>query len=81
MIAQYDIAAPALMRQNLELLRRAVAGADAEPTGPAYLQDRIRAFEGRPQYYGTQLGWDRAGAFGVWPAVEDATAGTSAGDR
>lgn len=73
MIAQHDIAAPALMRENLELLRRAVAAADAEPTGLAYLHDRIRTFEGRPQYYGTQLGWDDTGAFGVWPAVEDAS--------
>lgn len=71
MIAQHDIAAPALMRQNLELLRRAVAEGDAEPTGLAYLEDRIRGFEGRLQCYGTQLGWDDAGTFGVWPAVED----------
>lgn len=72
MIAQHDIAAPALMRQNLELLRQAVFEGDAEPIGVAYLEDRIRAFEGRLQRYGTQLGWDEAGTFGVWPAVEDA---------
>jgi len=72
-IAQHDIAAPALMRQNLELLRRAVAEGDAESTGLAYLEDRIRAFEGRVQCYGTQLGWDDAGTFRVWPAVEDAS--------
>ena len=72
LIAQHDIAAPALMRQNLDLLRRAVADGDADPAGLAYLEDRIRAFEARLQYYGTQLGWDDAGAFGVWPLIEDA---------
>jgi hypothetical protein len=71
MIAQHDIAAPALMRRHLDLLRRAVTAGDAEPTGLAYLDDRIRAFEGRPQHYGTQLGWDDAGSFGVWPALDD----------
>jgi hypothetical protein len=72
LIAQHDIAAPELMRRNFELLRQAVAAGDAEPTGLALMEDRIRTFEGRLQRYGTQLGWDDSGTFGVWPAVEDA---------
>src|SRR5262245_2957581 len=71
LIAQHDIAAPVLMRRNLELRRQAVAEGDAESTGLAFLEDRIRTFEGRLQCYGTQLGWDDGGDFGVWPAVED----------
>jgi uncharacterized protein DUF6624 len=70
-IAQHDIAAPALMRRNRMLLERAVADGDAESMGLAYMEDRIRAFEGRLQRYGTQLGWDDTGTFGIWPAVED----------
>jgi hypothetical protein len=71
MVAQHDIAAPALMRQNLATYRQAVNAGDAEPAGLAYLEDRIRAYEGRPQRYGTQLGWDEQGTFGAWPVVED----------
>jgi hypothetical protein len=71
MIAQHDIAAPHLMRSNLVRYRQAVARGDAEPAGLAYLEDRIRTFVGRPQRYGTQLGWDDQGIFGLWPEVEE----------
>ena len=34
------------------------------------LEDRVRAFEGRPQYYGTQYDWDENGQLGPLP-IED----------
>lgn len=71
LIAQHDIANPSLMRRCLDLYAVAVAEADAAPDGVAYLEDRIRAFEGRAQRYGTQVGWDDDGEFGPWPPVEE----------
>ncbi|MEL7157857.1 MAG: DUF6624 domain-containing protein [Actinomycetota bacterium] len=70
LIAQHDIAAPALMRCWRALYAQAVDEADAEPCRLAYLDDRIRYFEGRPQRYGTQLGWNPDGEFGPWPPVD-----------
>ncbi len=72
LIAQHDIASPSLMRRCRALYAPAVEQADANPDGLAYLEDRIRAFEGRSQLYGTQLGWDDDGKFGPWPPVERA---------
>ncbi len=71
LIAQHDIANPRLMRRCLDLYTAAVEQGDAEPSGVAFLEDRIRAFEGRLQRYGTQVGWDDNGDFGPWPAVEE----------
>jgi hypothetical protein len=34
---------------------------DAPALQAAMLEDRIRAFEGRPQRYGTQFDWDANG--------------------
>lgn len=70
LIAQHDIANPSLMRRSLDLYVAAVSQRGADPDGVAYLEDRIRAFEGRLQRYGTQLGWDDDGEFGPWPPVE-----------
>ncbi len=71
LIAQHDIANPPLMRRSLELYERAVEACDAEANGLAYLEDRIRAFEGRLQRFGTQIGWNTKGEFGPWPPVEE----------
>jgi hypothetical protein len=71
LIAQHDISRPDLMRHNFALLTEAVAVGDADPVGLARMCDRIRVFEGRPQLYGTQLGWNDDGVYGVWPPVED----------
>jgi hypothetical protein len=60
---------PAFQRMCLDLLK-------AQPTGEvktahiAYLEDRIRVGEGRPQMYGTQFYTDEAGKFGPMP-IED----------
>lgn len=70
-IAQHDIANPALIRRSRELYEVAVDNADADPYRLACLEDRIRYFEGRPQRYGTHVGWNGAGEFGPWPPVEE----------
>ncbi|MEM9132248.1 MAG: DUF6624 domain-containing protein [Actinomycetota bacterium] len=71
LIAQHDIANPALIRRCRELYGSAVEQGEAEPAKLAQLEDRIRYFEGRHQWYGTHWGWDEDGEFGPWPPVED----------
>jgi hypothetical protein len=61
LVLQHAIGNPALQRGCLPLLQAAVTRGEMEPAHPAYLEDRIRSFEGRPQRYGTQLDWDEEG--------------------
>jgi hypothetical protein len=70
-IAQHAISNPPLMRRCRDLYGAAVAHGDADPAGFAYLDDRIRAFEGLKQRYGTQLGWNDDGEFGCWPPLDE----------
>jgi hypothetical protein len=69
-ILQHAIGEPALQRRGLELLRQAVAAGEAAAWQAAYLEDRVRFFEGRPQVYGTQYEWGDDGQLGPYP-VED----------
>jgi hypothetical protein len=55
LIAQHAIGEPAFMRQCRDLLEGAVAAGAAPAWQLAYLDDRIRVFENKPQRYGTQL--------------------------
>jgi hypothetical protein len=64
-IAQHSIGEPQVMRRALALVLEAVKAGDAPGWHAAYLVDRIRVFEGRPQVYGTELGWDDSGKLGV----------------
>ncbi|MFL6209813.1 MAG: DUF6624 domain-containing protein [Pyrinomonadaceae bacterium] len=61
LVLQHAIGNPALQRGCLPLLQEAVTRGEMEPAHAAYLEDRIRSFEGRPQRYGTQLDWDEEG--------------------
>ena len=61
LIAQHAISLPAFQRRCLALLAKAVEGDEAPVRQLAYLTDRIRMFEGRPQIYGTQFDWDDQG--------------------
>jgi hypothetical protein len=70
-IAQHAIGEPDLQRRSLPLLQEAVARDDALAWQAAYLEDRIRACEGRTQRYGTQLDWDDDGQLSPYPPVED----------
>jgi hypothetical protein len=44
-----------LQRAFLDALRGAVAEGEASPANVAYLEDRVRVADGRPQLYGTQF--------------------------
>jgi uncharacterized protein DUF6624 len=71
-VLQHAIGQPALQRRGLVLLREAAARGDASPIGPAMLEDRIAFFEGRPQRYGTQYGWDESGELAPWTIEDEA---------
>jgi hypothetical protein len=55
LLAQHADRDPELQRTFLEALRGAVADGDASPGNLAYLEDRVRVADGRPQLYGTQF--------------------------
>jgi hypothetical protein len=57
-------------RRVLALLEEAVTAGEAEPKHLAYLTDRVRIAEGRPQLYGTQMFGAGDGDFGPFP-IED----------
>ena len=60
MIIQHAISRPRFMKQMLARLRQLPPG-EVDPKNLAYLDDRIRMFEGRKQRYGTQFDWDDDG--------------------
>lgn len=62
----------ALQRTALGLLEKAVRSGDASPRDLAYLTDRVRVAEGRPQVYGTQLQYDNRGCASPRPSEEPA---------
>lgn len=55
LLAQHADRDPDLQRKFLGLLRAAAECGEAEQSHLAYLEDRVRAAEGRPQLYGTQF--------------------------
>ena len=69
-ILQHAIAQPNLLRRALPLLEAAAARGELPAWQPAFLSDRIRTFEGRPQIYGTQFDWDANGEMSPLP-IED----------
>ena len=71
LIAQHAIGNPSFMRQCLSLLKIAAADGEAPAWQPAFLEDRIRMYEGRPQRFGTQFQPGKDGRFVSYP-IEDA---------
>ena len=69
-LLQHAIERPDLQRRGLPLLRAAVAQGEAAPAQAAYLEDKIRFWERRPQRYGTQFDWDADGRMSPW-VLED----------
>ena len=67
---QHAIGWPAFQRRCLPLLQEAVERGEAAPAHAAFLEDKIRFFERRPQRYGTQFDWDEAGRMSPW-TLED----------
>jgi hypothetical protein len=55
LLAQHADQRPEFQRRCLALLTEAVAVGEADPAHLAYLTDRVRRAEGRPQLYGTQF--------------------------
>ncbi len=55
LIAQHAIGEPPFQRMCLVLLQNAAAAGDVPAWQAAYLEDRIRVFEGKPQRYATQF--------------------------
>lgn len=70
LVAQHAVLDPPLQRRCLALLEAAVRVGGCSATQLAYLTDRIRVLEGRPQWYGTQHDWDEAGSMSPLP-IED----------
>lgn len=72
LIAQHAIGEPAFQRRCLALLRDASARGEAPAWQMAYLEDRIRVFEGSPQRYGTQADVDSDGEPFPFPIEDEA---------
>ena len=64
LIAQHSICTPTLQRKFLVLLSEAVGKADAPKQQLAFLTDRVRFNEMKPQVYGTVLDWNEKGELG-----------------
>ncbi len=54
LLVQHADQTPEFQKQCLELLQTAVLANEASPAHLAYLTDRVRSHEGKPQLYGTQ---------------------------
>ena len=66
LIAQQEIDDVGLQRRCLELLEISVACGDADPVHQAYLEDRLRMADGRPQRFGSQFVRDEHGRLVPW---------------
>ncbi|WP_157197940.1 DUF6624 domain-containing protein [Methylomonas koyamae] len=67
LIAQHAIGNPSFMRHCLSLLKQAAADNDVIPWQVAFLEDRIRTYEGKPQIYGTQFQTNKNGQLEPYP--------------
>jgi hypothetical protein len=57
LVAMHAVSRPTFMRRCLGLLQAAARRGEVPARHAAMLEDRIRALEGRPQRFGTQLHW------------------------
>ncbi len=57
LIAMHAVSRPSFMRRCLGVLKGEANRGEVPARHAAMLDDRIRALEGRPQRYGTQLDW------------------------
>jgi hypothetical protein len=71
LVVQHAIGEPAFQREMLVRLEAEVDAGQLPAARVAMLDDRIRAFEGRPQRYGSQVDWDEQGELNPWPPVEE----------
>ena len=73
LIVQHAIDQPDFQRRMFIYLQNAAEQGRAEASQPAFLEDRIRSLEGRPQKFGTQFDWDESGEMSPYPEIEDPT--------
>lgn len=71
LVAQHAISLPDFCRRCLGELQRAAEAGEVPRWQPAYLEDRIRVYEGRLQRYGISFDWDEQGQLSPRP-IEDA---------
>ncbi|WP_329108459.1 hypothetical protein OG792_07285 [Micromonospora sp. NBC_01699] len=72
LLAQHADRDPAFQRDCLALLAGAVSDGEASPAHLAYLTDRVRRAEGKPQLYGTQFWYGPDGTGELTPQpIED----------
>ena len=57
LVLQHADARPAVQAAYLPVMRDAVANGDAHPHELAMLEDRVAVNSGKPQIYGSQIGW------------------------
>jgi hypothetical protein len=69
-IVQHAIGDPPFQRACVPAIEESVAKGEGPLAQLAFLVDRIRYFEGKPQLYGTQFHWDEKGEMNPWP-IED----------
>jgi len=72
LLVQHADPAPELQRHALDLMQPLAARGQASVTNVAYLTDRVRVAQRRPQLYGTQFRPDADGVQRPYP-IEDAT--------
>jgi len=70
LIIQHAISLPAFQRRCLALLQEASLQGEFPAAYSAYLEDRIRVNEGRPQRFGTQFDWNEEGLLVPYPIEE-----------
>ncbi|MEQ4304715.1 DUF6624 domain-containing protein [Plantactinospora sp. B6F1] len=81
LLAQHADLDPGFQRRCLSLLAEAVRAGEAEPAHLAYLTDRTRLAEGRPQLYGTQFWYGPDGEGDLQPRPIEDPAGVDARRR
>jgi len=69
-IVQHSIGDPPFQRSCVSAIEKSVSAGDAPLAQLAFLIDRVRYFEGKPQVYGTQFDWDENGELNPW-SIED----------
>lgn len=61
-VVQHAISRPDLQRRMLPILEKAAEKNEIPLWQPAFLEDRINFFEGKPQRYGSQFDWNERNA-------------------
>lgn len=66
-IVMHSISNPPFMKKVVALLKDPRFTDEVDPKELAYLEDRIRVFEGKSQVFGTQFDWDENNVLSPYP--------------